>query len=85
VSALSADRRFIQQNAARCTNGRSDGLRRSIVSAREWPVWAGSGGSTSFGERQKSPAMLALDLHEMEDRYWRDRGCHAGRHGYLKS
>jgi hypothetical protein len=29
-----------EKYAARCTNGRSDGLRRSIVSVREWPVWA---------------------------------------------
>ncbi len=36
----SPDRCLIQQIAARCTNGRSDGLRRSILSAREWPVWA---------------------------------------------
>jgi hypothetical protein len=28
------------EDAARCTNGRSDGLRRSIVSALEWPVEA---------------------------------------------
>lgn len=63
-------------------SGLEPDLRRDL---HERQLWAGSGGSASFGERQKSPAMLALDLHEMEDRYWRDRGCHAGRHGYLKS
>ena len=40
TAGLSADRRFIQQNAARSTKGRSDDLHRSIVSAREWLVWA---------------------------------------------
>jgi len=28
------------EKAARCMNGRSDGLRRSTVSAPVWPVWA---------------------------------------------
>jgi hypothetical protein len=40
--AESAERRFIQQNAARFTNGRFDWLRRSIALTGEGQVWAAS-------------------------------------------